>query len=202
MEGDVPMPGASHAVALERVPQTTVDPICQIEENLVEALAAWGRLPRAEAHREIDRLEYITHAPYPLFNGVARARLPAEDLDGRIDAVLAPFRQRRLPMMWWVGPHSEPVHLGESLEAHGLIHAGADVGAEDGDWRDAMSELLDADTTGEPRRRERLTAAFNRGYRSFASIHTTCTAAARTAEERYRNEGATLAAEIAARFGN
>lgn len=128
MEGDVPMPGASHAVALERVPQTTVDPICQIEENLVEALAAWGRLPRAEAHREIDRLEYITHAPYPLFNGVARARLPAEDLDGRIDAVLAPFRQHRLPMMWWVGPHSEPVHLGESLEAHGLIHAGADVG--------------------------------------------------------------------------
>lgn len=75
-------------------------------------------------------------------------------------------------------------------------------GAEDDDWRNAMSELLDADTAGEPRRRERLTAAFNRGYRSFASIHTTCTAAARTAEDRYRNEGATLAAEIAARFGN
>ena len=75
-------------------------------------------------------------------------------------------------------------------------------GGEDGDWRQSMQELLDADTASEPRRRERLTAAFNRGYRSFASVHTTCTGAARTAEERHRNEGATLAAEIAARFGN
>ena len=65
-----------------------------------------------------------------------------------------------------------------------------------------MQELLDSDTAKEPRRKERLTAAFNRGYRSFASVHTTCTDSARAAEERHRNEGATLAAEIAARFGN
>ncbi|WP_395516792.1 TIGR02301 family protein [Pseudorhizobium flavum] len=70
------------------------------------------------------------------------------------------------------------------------------------DWRTAMQDLLNADTESEPKRRERLTAAFNRGYRSFAAVHTTCTDAARTAEERHRNEGATLAGEIAARFGN
>ena len=70
------------------------------------------------------------------------------------------------------------------------------------DWRTSMQELLDSDTAKEPRRKERLTAAFNRGYRSFASVHTTCTDSARAAEERHRNEGATLAAEIAARFGN
>jgi uncharacterized protein (TIGR02301 family) len=64
-----------------------------------------------------------------------------------------------------------------------------------------MQDLLNADTESEPKRRERLTAAFNRGYRSFAAVHTTCTDAARTAEERHRNEGATLAGEIAARFG-
>jgi len=122
------MLGASQATALERIPEQALDPICQIEENLVEALAAWGRLPRAEARREADRLEYVTRAPYPLFNGVARARLPVEDLDRRIDAVLEPFRRRRLPMMWWVGPHSEPADLGPRLEAHGLIHAGEDVG--------------------------------------------------------------------------
>ncbi len=75
-------------------------------------------------------------------------------------------------------------------------------GEEDDDWRQAMQELLDADTAGEPTRRERLTAAFNRGYRSFASLHTTCSDTARAAEERNRNEGATLAAEIAGRFGN
>jgi uncharacterized protein (TIGR02301 family) len=75
-------------------------------------------------------------------------------------------------------------------------------GAEQEDWRAMMAKLLDSDTANEPRRRERLTAAFNRGYRSFAAVHTTCTDSARAAEQLYRNEGATLAAEIAGRFGN
>lgn len=70
------------------------------------------------------------------------------------------------------------------------------------DWRSSMSDLLAADTANEPERRQRMTAAFNRGYRSFAAIHTSCTRAAIMAEENYRNEGATLAQEIASRFGN
>lgn len=75
-------------------------------------------------------------------------------------------------------------------------------GAPGSDWRTTMQKLLDTETANEPSRRERLTASFNRGYRSFAAVHTTCTPAARLAEERYRAEGATLAAEIAARYGN
>jgi uncharacterized protein (TIGR02301 family) len=75
-------------------------------------------------------------------------------------------------------------------------------GAPKEDWRVSMRQLLDADAANEQARRERLTAAYNRGYRSFAAIHVSCTAAARTAEARYRNEGATLATEIASRFGN
>lgn len=75
-------------------------------------------------------------------------------------------------------------------------------GAEQEDWRQSMQQLLEADTANEPKRRERLTAAFNRGYRSFAAVYTACTPAARTAAERYRNEGATLATEITGRFGN
>lgn len=70
------------------------------------------------------------------------------------------------------------------------------------DWRTSMQRILDSDAANEPKRREKLTAAFNRGYRSFAAVHTTCTPSARSAEEAYRAEGATLAAEIAARFGN
>lgn len=70
------------------------------------------------------------------------------------------------------------------------------------EWRKSMSDLLAADTATEPHRRQRMTAAFNRGYRAFASVHTSCTPAAIAAEENYRNEGATLAQEIASRFGN
>jgi uncharacterized protein (TIGR02301 family) len=70
------------------------------------------------------------------------------------------------------------------------------------DWRAEMQQLLDSETKDEPKRKERLTAAFNRGYRSFASVYTGCTPQAIAAEERYRNEGATLATEITGRFGN
>ncbi|KQV11205.1 hypothetical protein ASC97_14845 [Rhizobium sp. Root1203] len=75
--------------------------------------------------------------------------------------------------------------------------------AESGDkWRLHMQQLLDSEAKDEPQRKEKLTAAFNRGYRAFASVYTDCTPAAIMAEERYRNEGATLATEITSRFGN
>ena len=70
------------------------------------------------------------------------------------------------------------------------------------EWREAMQKLIDAETGSEPKRRARMVSAYNRGYRSFASVYTTCTASAIAAEGFYRNEGATLAVEIAARYGN
>ena len=76
------------------------------------------------------------------------------------------------------------------------------AGGEENDWRVSMQKLLDLETAGEPARQERLTASFNRGYRSFAAIYTACTESAVVAEDRYRNEGATLALEITTRFGN
>jgi uncharacterized protein (TIGR02301 family) len=72
---------------------------------------------------------------------------------------------------------------------------------EESEWRGMMSALIEAEAP-EAYRKQRLTAAFNRGYRSFASVYTDCTPAASAAEARYRSEGATLASEIIARFGN
>lgn len=70
------------------------------------------------------------------------------------------------------------------------------------EWRQMMESLLAEETKGEPQRAARFTAAFNRGYRSFAATYVKCTPQAITAEEKYRAEGATLATEITARFGN
>lgn len=70
------------------------------------------------------------------------------------------------------------------------------------EWRQMMQDLLGQEAATEPRRAASLTAAFNRGYRSFASTYVKCTAQAIAAEEAYRAEGATLATEITARFGN
>ncbi len=71
-----------------------------------------------------------------------------------------------------------------------------------GEWRSDMQALIDREAGAEPDRKARLTAAFNRGYRSFASVYTSCTPSAVLADQRYRDEGATLAAEIVSRFGN
>ncbi|MCD2171927.1 TIGR02301 family protein [Rhizobium sp. C4] len=69
-------------------------------------------------------------------------------------------------------------------------------------WKAMMGQLLDSDAKDEPARREKLTAAYNRGYRTFSAIQTTCSAQLRTTAEQYRIEGATLATEITTRYGN
>lgn len=70
------------------------------------------------------------------------------------------------------------------------------------EWRQLMSALLEEETRAEPKRAAKLTAGFNRGYRAFAATYVHCTPQAVAAEQKYRAEGATLAAEITARFGN
>jgi uncharacterized protein (TIGR02301 family) len=94
--------------------------------------------------------------------------------------------------------------LGRLSEVVGAVHYLRNLcnKQSEPEWRDAVQALIDVETKDEPKRRARLTAAYNRGYRSFASVYTSCTAAAVRAEENYRNEGATLATEITARYGN
>lgn len=75
-------------------------------------------------------------------------------------------------------------------------------GQDETAWRESMQALLDSETANEAGRREILTAGYNRGFRAFASVYTSCTDAARVAEARYRREGATLVTEIVARYGN
>jgi uncharacterized protein (TIGR02301 family) len=94
--------------------------------------------------------------------------------------------------------------LGRLSEIVGAVHYLRNLCNASGEpeWRQQLQALLDAETKEEPKRRAKLTAAYNRGYRSFASVYTSCTSAALRAEENYRNEGATLATEITARYGN
>lgn len=74
------------------------------------------------------------------------------------------------------------------------------LGTDEG-WRDKMQALINLEAR-EPERRARLIAAFNKGYRSFASVHTKCSNVAIEAEELHRKQGLVLASEIIARYGN
>jgi len=72
---------------------------------------------------------------------------------------------------------------------------------QDEGWRDKMQALIELEGEDSPTR-ARLTAAFNRGYRAFASVHTKCNEAALEAEVQYRKEGLDLASAIIERYGN
>ncbi|MBS9719954.1 TIGR02301 family protein [Tianweitania sp. BSSL-BM11] len=87
-------------------------------------------------------------------------------------------------------------------EVLGSLHYLDTLCKQDGpQWRGLMEKLVAAEAQDEARK-ARFIASFNRGYRSFASVYTTCTASAKTALQRYRNEGQELASQTAARFGN
>ena len=74
-------------------------------------------------------------------------------------------------------------------------------GAKEGTkWRDAMNAILVSENPG-PKRKARLIARFNRGFRSFNGVYKSCTQSALLASARYVNEGAELSAQITGRYG-
>ena len=68
------------------------------------------------------------------------------------------------------------------------------------DWRERMAALLEAEGRT-PARRERLTGAFNRGFRAYAATHRLCTDGSQEASSRLAGEGEKLARGLAGRFG-
>lgn len=87
-------------------------------------------------------------------------------------------------------------------EVLGSVHYLRNLCGETGDeWRGQMQALLEAEQPDEARRK-RLIASFNRGYRSYAGSHRTCTESATAAIARYMSEGEALSREIASLYGN
>ncbi len=87
-------------------------------------------------------------------------------------------------------------------EVLGSIHylrslCGADEGSK---WRDIMGSLIESERPG-PKRKARLIARFNRGYRAFDESYSSCTSSAILAAERYMHEGELLAGQITGRYG-
>ncbi|MBX3581403.1 MAG: TIGR02301 family protein [Rhizobiaceae bacterium] len=87
-------------------------------------------------------------------------------------------------------------------EVMGSLHFLRNLCGDKGDqWRQTMERLIAAENP-DPERRARFIASFNRGYRTFESTYTTCTASATEAIARYTVEGENLARDLASRYGN
>ncbi|AMJ61194.1 TIGR02301 family protein [Bosea sp. PAMC 26642] len=67
-------------------------------------------------------------------------------------------------------------------------------------WRQRMAALLEAEGRT-PMRRDRLTSAYNRGFRAYAATHRACTDGSQEASSRLAAEGERLARTLAGRYG-
>lgn len=86
----------------------------------------------AEAHEDTESFWVMSGAMHPMMNGVVSTHLPAdlspEATREKIAAILAPFQSRRLPLLWYIWPSTQPGDLGAHLQAYGLTHAGSSPG--------------------------------------------------------------------------
>ncbi len=87
--------------------------------------------------------------------------------------------------------------LGALQYLRGICNAG-----EGTRWRGEMQALLEAETPAPGARRQRLIAAFNRGYGGFQQTYRSCTPAADVAVRRYLDEGARISRDLTARYAN
>lgn len=73
-------------------------------------------------------------------------------------------------------------------------------GKEAQDWRNRMAALIEAEGRT-PQRRDRLTAAFNRGFKAYSLTHRSCTDASQEASARLADQGGQLSRALAGRYG-
>lgn len=74
------------------------------------------------------------------------------------------------------------------------------AGKEAAQWRARMAALLEAEGRT-AQRRERLTGAYNRGFRAYAVTHRSCGDGSQEASTRLAGEGERLARILAGRYG-
>ncbi len=92
------------------------------------------------------------------------------------------------------------MRLGEVLG--GLSFLRDLCGDGDGDdWRSKMAQLRDS-TAPAGARRQKLTAAFNRGFRGYELTYRSCTPNARLIISRYLEEAEKLSRDVVSRYGN
>ena len=129
-----------------------------------------------------------------------RSVLPALLLAAALALPVAAEAQEAAPPPPPAAPYDEGLtRLSEIL---GAMHYLRDLcGAGEGTlWRDHMQGLIDAEQA-DGVRLARFVEGFNRGYEGFKAVYRACTPAATTAIDRYMEEGARIARDVAARYG-
>lgn len=94
-----------------------------VEDNLVDLLAALAGSPGLGSEGRPDVTTWSSDVPHPLFNGVAGARFPDEEVGRRAGAVLAAYVARGRPFLWWTTPSTTSAGLERLLDRFGMVRA-------------------------------------------------------------------------------
>jgi len=97
-----------------------------IETNLFSYFPFFSKLPGVDHHEDPAIMWSVTDIAYPLFNSILGARIQAPEVDTVIEGIIARGRSKKVPLLWWIGPDSQPADLAEALMRHGFAHE-ADV---------------------------------------------------------------------------
>lgn len=98
--------------------------ITAIEENLFFAISTSRHWSRAEFHDDAEIKWSMTDIPFPLFNSIWKAQLPPERIDTTIRTLIAQAKSRKVPLLWWMGPSTQPNDLARHLERYGFTSDG------------------------------------------------------------------------------
>jgi len=86
-----------------------------VEANLFAFFQHLSSWPRVEVHDDTECCWTISDLKYPLFNSVMRARVDDRRIDAVIETRMHACRERGVPMLWWTGPSTTPIALGDQL---------------------------------------------------------------------------------------
>jgi len=105
---------------VEGIPGYTKEEIIhQIELNLWETWANFGRGPDCTLHEDDETLWFETPIPILPYNTVVRFQVE-QDVDAKIDSLVNHYNQRNVGQLWIVQPSSRPTDLDKRLEKRGL----------------------------------------------------------------------------------
>ena len=93
--------------------------INEIERNLWETWANWGRGPGCVLHEEKDVLWFETPLPIIPYNGVLKFSA-SDDSEHQVNAIINHFQNRQVSFIWVLHPSSQPPDLSRRLIDHGL----------------------------------------------------------------------------------
>jgi GNAT superfamily N-acetyltransferase len=94
--------------------------ISAIEENLFSWIPLFGKIWESRVNGPPGVIRSISDIPMSLFNSIMGAVLPEEDVESTIEYVMMDAKARKVPVLWWVGPSTRPVDLGDKLKNSGF----------------------------------------------------------------------------------